>query len=209
MKKIVPALSLGLALLLAAAPVHAAASKLSIMDLRACTRAPSPTVQIDGCTKVIASGKVPAANLHQVYAVRGSAYFRKRDFDKAIADFTKSIALKATPEAYFQRGMVYIAKADGAKAKADLAQAIALNPKFAPPYMFRGLIFFKEKDYAAALIDFTKAVELQPTYIEALYARGVAKKKTGDEAGGAADIKDAESRRQGVSQRLAQLGITP
>ena len=42
-----------------------------------------------------------------MYIVRGEAYMDKGEYDQAIADYTKAIALDPNNEGYDYRGLVY------------------------------------------------------------------------------------------------------
>ena len=58
------------------------------------------------------------------YYQRGLVHAKKGELDKAIADYTKAIALKPDyAEAYYQRGGAWLRLGDREKAKADLATA--------------------------------------------------------------------------------------
>jgi tetratricopeptide (TPR) repeat protein len=64
--------------------------------------------------------------------MRGWAYHSKRDYEKAIADYTEAIRLDPNnASVYRMRAEAYRAKGESGKAKADLARAevIELSPK--------------------------------------------------------------------------------
>jgi hypothetical protein len=64
------------------------------------------------------------------YRYRGDNYLAKREFNKALSDYTSAIAL--TPDdiaAYDSRGEVYEALGENEKAIADYEKAIALSPE--------------------------------------------------------------------------------
>jgi tetratricopeptide (TPR) repeat protein len=67
------------------------------------------------------------------------AYYLKGDAERAIADYTRAIALRPNyPKAYNSRGVVYMAHGyGGANAVADFDRAIALKPDFRYAYINR------------------------------------------------------------------------
>jgi len=84
--------------------------------------------RIAGCTALIKSGKATKANLHVAYFKRGRAYGNKQLFTKAIADFSKAIALKSTDaKAYYYRGKAKEAAGDSSGGEADEAEAKSLG----------------------------------------------------------------------------------
>ena len=75
----------------------------------------------------------------EAYNNRGFAYYLKGDAERAIADYTRAIALRPNyPKAYNSRGVVYMSHGyGGAKAVADFDRAIALKPDFRYAYINR------------------------------------------------------------------------
>ena len=66
------------------------------------------------------------------YYNRGNAYFDKRDYDRAIADFTQAIKLDPKDAfAIHDRGVAYYEKHDFERAIADFEAAIKINPNYA------------------------------------------------------------------------------
>jgi tetratricopeptide (TPR) repeat protein len=61
--------------------------------------------QIVGCTNAIKSGKYTGKDLAAAFKGRGNAYFGKKDYDHAIADYTETIRLDPKGAyAFFDRG---------------------------------------------------------------------------------------------------------
>jgi tetratricopeptide (TPR) repeat protein len=161
----------------------------------------SADLQIKGCTALLRLGKGTADMRGEAFQFRGEAYFKKNEYDKAIADFGEAIKLKfKLDQQLFRRGYAYAQKKDYRRAIADYSRAIKLNDKVADYYLERGraialgndplddLFESRQKD---ALADFDQAVKLDPKLAEAFYLRGVVKKLMSDEAGGEADIAHA------------------
>lgn len=107
----------------------------------------------------------------KAYLIRGNAYSEKRDYDTAIKDFSKMIALipqekmfslMADGNPYIYRGRTYLAKKDFDSAIKDFTKAIEFNPQESEFYGIRGEAFQKKKDCNSAIRDYTKAIEISP-----------------------------------------------
>ena len=89
----------------------------------------SPDVIIGGCNNVIQSGE-ETSKLAEAYCSRGIAYAKKREYDRAIADYDKAIDLNPkNAKAYYQRGYVYDIKGERDRAMADYKKAMGLLSK--------------------------------------------------------------------------------
>ena len=63
------------------------------------------------------------------YYKRGIAYYKKREYDKAIADFSEVIERDSNhAESYYNRGNAYCDNVDFDEAIADYTKAIELKP---------------------------------------------------------------------------------
>lgn len=63
--------------------------------------------------------------------VRGIAYAKKRDYDRAIQDCDQGIRLKPDdPGAFISRGIAYARKRDYDRAIQDFTEALRLKPNF-------------------------------------------------------------------------------
>lgn len=76
-------------------------------------------------------------NYEEAYYSRGIVFYGKRQFDKAIKDYSMSIDLNHNADifdkiyktnAYFNRGNAYFMKGQYDNAIADYSRAIAINP---------------------------------------------------------------------------------
>lgn len=78
------------------------------------------------------------------YLSRGAAYLKLREADKAIADFSRVIALDDKgPRAYYYRGMSHSQKKDYSKAVEDFSKAIELKPDDGASLFARGASYLE------------------------------------------------------------------
>jgi TonB family protein len=98
------------------------------------------------------------------YSERGKVYINKRDYDRAIADFSALIQL--TPgraDAYNHRGVAYGTKNELDRAIADFDKAIQLDPQLKNAHNNRGVAFSLKGDEVRARADFDKEEQLYPS----------------------------------------------
>ena len=88
---------------------------------------------IRGCTDVINSRQELRQTLAIAYHRRGTAFASKKDYDRAITDYTKAIEIDPTyVAAYNDRGLIYTSKGDYERAVADVTKAVELTAKPTP-----------------------------------------------------------------------------
>jgi tetratricopeptide (TPR) repeat protein len=93
----------------------------------------------------------------------GISHTRVREYELAIADYTKAIELDPTfADAFNRRGAVYVDTQKLDLAVADFTKSIELDTDVSIPYMNRGFVYLQQKEYKLALSDFTKLIELDP-----------------------------------------------
>lgn len=98
------------------------------------------------------------------YKVRADASAGKGDFTNALADYNKSLELKAdNAAAYLSRGQTYMGMKSFDLALADFDKAVELSPKDSMIYFNRGMAQEKLNDQKKAATDYQKAVDLDPT----------------------------------------------
>jgi len=113
-------------------------------------------------------------NVPVAYNNRGTVYYDKGEYDKAVTEFT--LALKYNPNyvrAYYNLGITYDAKGEYDRAIIELNKALMVNPKYAAAYNNRGLIYGRVGEYDKAIADLTKALKINPKYAEAYCNRGI------------------------------------
>jgi tetratricopeptide (TPR) repeat protein len=91
--------------------------------------------------------------------MRGRVYLKKRDYDRAISDFTKAVEINANDKsALAGRGAAYLGKGDTDRALQDLDKAVVGNETTSSYRNSRGLAYRKKGDLDRALEDFNEAV---------------------------------------------------
>jgi tetratricopeptide (TPR) repeat protein len=129
----------------------------------------SPELTLSACSAVIESGgwRVKAAHNN-----RGNAYFAKKDYAPAIADYTEAIRLDPKYAlAHVNRGNAYKAMGDYDRAIADYTEALVFDQKNALAYFKRGSAYEAKGDYGRAVADFTDAIRLNPNNADAFNSR--------------------------------------
>ena len=148
-------------------PLAFAACFLYMLEVRAndwpACEGDNPDVSIAGCTKIIKAGKQSVRNIAGAHFFRGNTYLNRGDNDRAIADYSKAIALNPRDaDFYSNRGVAYFNVGDFDHAIADASKTIALKPKNAGAYNNRGNDYFRKGKNTEAIADYGKAIELKP-----------------------------------------------
>ncbi|MEG4407597.1 tetratricopeptide repeat protein [Microcoleus sp. MON2_D5] len=110
-----------------------------------------------------------------IYFYRGSAYYYKKEYDCAIADYNQALILNPKYAKAFQnRGLAYYYKKEYERAIADYNQALILNPKNTATFNNRGIAYNDKKEYNRAIADYNQALILNHKNAEAFHNRGIA-----------------------------------
>lgn len=129
--------------------------------------------RVANCTRLIDSGRVPAAELFHAVNSRGIAWYDAGDFGRAIADFDRVIELNPDhADAFYNRGIAWSAKGDVERAIADYGAAIRLQPGHVRALNNRGDLLDRKGEYDRAIADYSKAIGLKPDYVLAVFNRG-------------------------------------
>jgi len=91
-------------------------------------------------------------------------YSEKKEYKKAIDDFTKAIGLDPNDaDNYALRGMVYATTGEYDKAIADYDKAIKLDPKCKNAYLGKGAIYSVKGEHDKSFANYKKLSQLAPT----------------------------------------------
>lgn len=160
------------------------------------------------------TGKFPP----EAWRVRGIMQYEGKEYEKAIASFTKATKLEPidqfrVADAYRRlaseapdslRKAAFYQSADSVYGKLIAADSTTADAKKAG--FERGRIQFLRKDYPAALAAFDRTIALDPSNAEAYYYKGLSQRQLGDDAGGVASIKKALELRPKQADWWIQLG---
>jgi tetratricopeptide (TPR) repeat protein len=128
-----------------------------------CAQLADPGLTIRGCSAILESGREMAANRVMVYNNRGNAYQNKDEVDRAIADYSRAIALDPNyANAYNNRGLAYQKKGKVDRAIADFSRAIELDPNNAAAYNNRGNAYDGKGEHGRAIADYRRALSKNP-----------------------------------------------
>jgi tetratricopeptide (TPR) repeat protein len=99
------------------------------------------------------------------YGNRAGLRMRNNDFDQALPDLDRAIALDArNAELRRFRAYVHMQRKDDARAIADLTAMIELTPRSAPAYALRAMIYENADERRKAIADYRKALEIDPDH---------------------------------------------
>lgn len=126
------------------------------------------------------------------YKARGVARYHQRDYQGAIADFTKIITHEPdNVAAYMNRGAGHYQLQNYENAIKDWSQVVNMNPNDANASYQLGLGFMKQQEYNEAILNFNQALLVNPQLADAYLERGIAHYYLGRRNKAADDIKQA------------------
>jgi tetratricopeptide (TPR) repeat protein len=173
-------------LALSAGPASAAREA----DHDACVKG-SGDPAIAGCTAIIGDRNEPVRSRAAAHVNRGYEWQAKRDFERAIADYSAAIELDPRyAAAYHRRGMAFHEKGDLDRALADYTTAIRLEPT-ASAYTGRGDVWRAKRDVDRAIVDYGEAIRLDAKSAVAFHRRGLAWREKDDLARAMSDHTSA------------------
>jgi tetratricopeptide (TPR) repeat protein len=131
----------------------------------------------------------------------GAAKVLLRQYDGAIADFTKAIELNHPQlgDIYLRRAGAFFGKKDYDRAWADATKALPLLSAPAEAFRLRGEIALMQDRRDVAIAELSKALELFPGDTVSLTNRAAARDELGDKDGALADLTKAIEAAPGMS----------
>ena len=121
----------------------------------------------------------PAETKYKFYFLRGLAYRSQRDVEAAIKDFSTSIQMRPTQDAYLRRGEIYFEKGAYNIAEHDFSEAIEINPSH-EAYKLRGLTYLVLGKLDMAIVDGTEIIKREPNISESYNIRMEAYAQVGE-----------------------------
>src|ERR1039458_3211982 len=116
-----------------------------------------PAQAIVACSELIGAGNMADDTLSEADAFynRGRAYAHKRDYDRAIQDYTQAARLRPSdPNVFDGLGSAYWHKGDYDRTIENYDQALRLRPLDDGALVGRGLAYWAERDYDRAIQDY-------------------------------------------------------
>ena len=139
---------------------------------------------------------------------RALAYDEMGQFERAIEDYDRAIALNASfTNAYINRGLDFYETGQLERAIIDFDHAISLNPAHAAAYYNRGLAFDKMGQLDKALADYDQALSLGPYDADAYNNRGRVFSRRGQLDRAIADFDRAISLNPAYSEAYYNRGL--
>lgn len=162
---------------------------------------------VSACTRLINSDGLDPTQLASALTHRGAAYYRMGDYDRAIGDYTRVMALDSrNASTYSARGAAFHRKQAFHQALADFNRAIELDAGAASAYTGRGSVYLRTGVLDRAIADHTRAIEISPGYALAYDNRGAAYAAKGDYDRAIADHTRAVDLEPGNARYIEFLG---
>jgi tetratricopeptide (TPR) repeat protein len=144
-----------------------------------------------------------------IYLNRGATYRDAGEFDAAIADLRKAVALAPRyAVAHYVLGTALVEKGDLDGARAAYGRAIRYKPTYAHAHDALGVVLGRQGQANRAIAAYRQAIRHEPKYAEAHYSLGVALTRQGkfDQAGVA--FREAIRHKADYADAHHGLGLT-
>jgi tetratricopeptide (TPR) repeat protein/predicted aspartyl protease len=150
-----------------------------VFDLAAVPMAPAGAADTSGLSSKPAEGAGEPADA-PAFARRGAAFAARRDFVRAIADFSRAAALDPkAPDYLYQRAMAYAGAREPFKAMEDLDAALVLKPDYLPALLARAELRLAGRDPGQAIADLDAADRAAPRQANLRLALALAYQRAG------------------------------
>lgn len=112
---------------------------------------------------------VPKVNFNEydAYLNLGDSFMEKKEYDKAIENYKKSLALRDFYLTNVHLGNAYAMRKDAQSALIFFQRAISQNPQYAPAYFNQGILYSEIGSWEGALASFNKVLALDNKFAEA------------------------------------------
>ncbi|MGD2179711.1 tetratricopeptide repeat protein [Lusitaniella coriacea] len=132
-------------------------------------------VAITQLTDALKLAKETVLNPATIYFYRGTAYYHKQNYNKAIVDYTQALHLDpSSAVTYYNRGTAHAHQQEYDEAIVDYTQALHLDPDYAKAYGNRGAAYLDRQEYDAAIANYTQVLRLNRNNAIAYCNRGSA-----------------------------------
>ncbi len=112
----------------------------------------------------------------------GNVYRLKGEYDKAIVEYQKSIAIRAHPKTISNLGAMYRKLGRIDDALAEYRQALSIDPNSKEAHFGLGIVYAQEKQWSDAVAEYQKALLIDPQYVDAYTNLGSALMEEGNTA---------------------------
>jgi len=117
------------------------------------------------------------------YVQMGVAYYRLKNFEKAIENYNKAATLKPADAITLNNiGSVYFEWGKYTEASQNFSNALQVDPRFIDAHMNLGSVYGTLKDYNNAIASFQNAVKYAPDNARAYYYIAITYQNMGDKA---------------------------
>jgi tetratricopeptide (TPR) repeat protein len=118
---------------------------------------------IQGCSVLLASGNLRGRDVAGAYWRRGWAYYSSKQYEQAMGDYDRAIALEPrVPEFYNDRGVLWMELQNTERAMQDFDQAILIKPDYGRAFLNRGIGLRNLKRPNEALVALSSAISFDP-----------------------------------------------
>lgn len=145
--------------------------------------------------------------LARAFFLRGIAYQKKGESDRALENYDQAIGLKPNfQQAFHLRGLVHSHKGNLARAIQDYDEAIRLKPDDYEALANRGRANYARGDVSHAIDDWSEAIRLKADFVDALGNRGHAYWSKGEFDRALHDYEEAIRLKPGLPELLYGRG---
>jgi lipoprotein NlpI len=138
-------------------------------------------MRIANCSALIESGlETDPAERAFEYGNRARAYHGKDDFERAVADYNRALAIVKTADNFQMRGRAKTSLGNLDGAIADYNEALKLDPRNVGMLLDRGNALNAARQLDLAIADFNRALSIDPDNPDVLNDRGMSYSFKGD-----------------------------